>query len=49
VPRCGCCALLPTRDGEQDDLGPPVPLAGYPEAFRVRLDLGTGVCVFTRR
>ena len=48
APRCGCCALLPTRDGDQDDLGPPVPLAGYPEAFRVRLDVGTGVCVLTR-
>ena len=48
APRCGCCALLPTRDGDQDDVGPPVPLAEYPEAFRVRLDVGTGVCVLTR-
>lgn len=45
APRCGCCALLPTRDGDQGDMGPPVPLAEYPEAFRVRLDVGTGVCV----
>lgn len=29
-------------------MGPPVPLAEYPEAFRVRLDVGTGVCVLTR-
>lgn len=29
-------------------MGPPVPLAEYPEAFRVRLGVGTGVCVLTR-
>lgn len=47
-PRCGCCALLPTREGDQDQVGPPRPLTEYPEAFRVRLDVGTGVCVLTR-
>ena len=47
TPRCGCCALLPTGEGDVDDIGPPRPLTGYPEAFRVRLDVGTGVCVLT--
>ena len=46
-PRCGCCALLPTRDGDGDGTGPPTPLTEYPEVFRVRLDVGTGVCVLT--
>lgn len=46
-PRCGCCALLPSRDGDVVGFGPPVPLGEYPEAFRVRLDVGTGVCVLT--
>lgn len=48
-PRCGCCPLLRTRavdllefDGRPEHL-----LGAYAEAFRVRLDVGTGVCVFT--
>ena len=49
-PRCGCCSLL--RDQgidrlEWDDAA--VRFAGleYPTATRVRLDVGTGVCVLT--
>ena len=48
-PRCGCCPLLRTRavalvefEGRPDHL-----LRAYAEAFRVRLDVGTGVCVLT--
>lgn len=48
-PRCSCCALLRTRaidllegGGRSEYL-----LADYAEAFRVRLDLQTGVCVLT--
>ena len=49
-PRCGCCPLLRTRRialleyAGTDRVGPP---ADFPEAFRVRLDVGTGVCVLT--
>ncbi|TYP89978.1 hypothetical protein [Blastococcus xanthinilyticus] len=48
-PRCGCCPLLRSRevdlaeyDGDAAHL-----LAVYPDAFRVRLDVQTGVCVLT--
>ncbi|WP_097182171.1 hypothetical protein [Blastococcus haudaquaticus] len=48
-PRCGCCPLLrsPVADEQEwgadsDDL-----LDVYPDAYRVRLDVGTGVCVLT--
>ena len=49
-PRCGCCPLLRTRRialleyAGTDRVGPP---ADFPEAFRVRVDVGTGVCVLT--
>jgi hypothetical protein len=51
-PRCGCCPLLRTRDvdvrewGEGDVGGV---LDEYPDAFRVRLDVGTGLCVLTEQ
>ena len=48
-PRCGCCPLLRTRavdllefEGHPEHL-----LEAYPDAFRVRLDVQTGVCVLT--
>jgi hypothetical protein len=42
-PRCGCCPLLPQRSL---DVLEGVPLrSSYPDAHRVRLDVGTGVCV----
>ena len=48
-PRCGCCPLLRSRHIDlleyRDD--PERLLAVYPETFRVRLDVGTGVCVLT--
>jgi hypothetical protein len=49
-PRCGCCSLL--RDAEIDRLeweDAAERFAGerYPSATRVRLDVGTGVCVLT--
>jgi hypothetical protein len=46
-PRCGCCSLL--RDWRIDELewGGENQLAEYPDAYRVRLDVGTGVCVLT--
>jgi hypothetical protein len=48
-PRCGCCPLLRSREIdllEYEDY-PEHILASYPDAYRVRLDVGTGVCVFT--
>jgi hypothetical protein len=50
VPRCGCCSLLRSRDldvGESAAGSVNKVLARYPEAHRVRLDAGTGVCVLT--
>lgn len=48
-PRCGCCALLRTRavDVLEYEGRPQHLLAAYPDAFRVRLDVRTGVCVLT--
>lgn len=48
-PRCGCCPLLRTREIDllEYEGYPEAVLAAYPEAFRVRLDVGTGVCVLT--
>ena len=48
-PRCGCCPLLRTRaiDLLEYRDHPHLVLPAYPEAYRVRLDVGTGVCVFT--
>ncbi|WP_236829675.1 hypothetical protein [Blastococcus sp. KM273128] len=48
-PRCGCCPLLRSRevDVAEYDADPAYLLAGYPERYRVRLDVQTGVCVLT--
>ncbi|UOY01338.1 hypothetical protein [Blastococcus sp. PRF04-17] len=48
-PRCGCCPLLRCRDVDVYEYRdhPQHVLAAYPDAYRVRLDVGTGVCVFT--
>jgi hypothetical protein len=50
-PRCGCCPLLRTRriDLLEYQDHPQYVLTAYPDAFRVRLDVGTGVCVFTEQ
>jgi hypothetical protein len=50
-PRCGCCPLLRTRriDVLEYRDHPQHVLAAYPDAFRVRLDVETGVCVFTEQ
>lgn len=50
-PRCGCCPLLRTRriDVLEYRDHPQHVLAAYPDAFRVRLDVGTGICVFTEQ
>lgn len=50
-PRCGCCPLLRTRRIDVLEWGdhPGSVLAAYPDAFRVRLDVGTGVCVLTEQ
>ena len=48
-PRCGCCPLLRTRavDLLEFEDHPEHLLEAYPDAFRVRLDVQTGVCVRT--
>ena len=50
-PRCTCCSLLRSRDIDvaeaESGAGDDVILDEYPEAYRVRLDVGTGVCVLT--
>jgi hypothetical protein len=48
-PRCGCCPLLRSREVDLVEYRdhPGHLLATYPDAHRVRLDLGTGVCVFS--
>lgn len=48
-PRCGCCPLLRTRavDLLEFEHHPEHLLEAYPDAFRVRLDVQTGVCVLT--
>jgi hypothetical protein len=45
-PRCGCCSLLRDRRIDELEWGE-AKLDAYPEAYRVRLDVGTGVCVRT--
>jgi hypothetical protein len=45
-PRCGCCSLLRDRRVDELEWGEAM-LDDYPEAYRVRLDAGTGVCVRT--
>ncbi len=48
-PRCGCCPLLRSREVDLHEYGDDsdVLLTAYPEAYLVRLDVGTGVCVLT--
>jgi hypothetical protein len=48
-PRCGCCPLLRTRTVDLLEYAdyPDYVLSAYPDAYRVRLDVGTGVCVST--
>jgi hypothetical protein len=45
-PRCACCPLMRTRDTDRMEGLQPLP--AYADAHRVRLDVGTGVCVRTR-
>jgi hypothetical protein len=47
LPRCACCALLWSRESDLLEFGPEGLRDDYPEAYRVRLDVGTGVCVLT--
>ncbi|MEE6273342.1 hypothetical protein V2J56_08280 [Georgenia sp. MJ206] len=51
-PRCSCCPLLGSAEAdarEAEGGAPPRRPTGfaYPDAFRVRLDVGTGICVYT--
>jgi hypothetical protein len=48
-PRCGCCPLLRSLEVDVREYGPRSEQVAdvYPDAYRVRLDVGTGVCVFT--
>lgn len=50
-PRCPCCSLLRSREVDIEEAaagaGDKALLDEYPAAFRVRLDVGTGVCVLT--
>ena len=48
-PRCGCCPLLRSREVDLDEYRdhPEHILDEYPDAYRVRLDVQTGVCVLT--
>jgi hypothetical protein len=48
-PRCACCPLLRTREIDLLEYRdhPDLVLPAYPEAYLARLDLGTGVCVYT--
>ena len=50
-PRCSCCALLLSETIEENgiDLRAGDPDFVYPDAYRVRLDVGTGVCVFNEQ
>lgn len=45
-PRCVCCPLMRTRG--TDMMAGLDPLPAYADAYRVRLDVGTGICVRTR-
>jgi hypothetical protein len=48
-PRCGCCPLLRSLEVDVREYGPRSEhvLDEYPDAYWVRLDVGTGVCVLT--
>ena len=48
APRCACCALLWSRESDLIEYGPEGRRRDdYPDGYRVRLDVGTGVCVLT--
>jgi hypothetical protein len=51
-PRCTCCSLLRSRDLDlaeaQSWSAQDIVLDDYPDAYRVRLDVGTGVCLLTK-
>lgn len=56
APRCSCCALLPSEEGDRrlaEEGGPTVraqePGVVFADAHLVRLDLDTGVCVHVRQ
>ncbi|WP_209313754.1 hypothetical protein [Blastococcus sp. TF02A-35] len=46
-PRCGCCPLLRTREVDRREWDGDHLLDRYADAYRVRLDVQTGVCVLT--
>jgi len=48
-PRCSCCPLLPSEQADLLEFGAAGRRqdGGYASAFRVRLDVGTGICVLT--
>jgi hypothetical protein len=48
-PRCACCPLLHSRESDLLEYGLEGLQDEYPEAYRVRLDVGTGVCVLTEQ
>ena len=50
-PRCACCALLLSEALEESGLGlrDEDPSFVYPDGHRVRLDVGTGVCVYNEQ
>jgi len=45
-PRCGCCPLLRSRRVDELEWGSVPDGVEYPSAHLVRLDVGTGVCVW---
>ena len=45
-PRCGCCPLLRSRRIDELEWGSVPDGVEYPSAHLVRLDVGTGVCVW---
>ena len=46
-PRCGCCPLIPCEGVARDEYGDDyvAPRDGFPEGFRIGLDVQTGVVV----
>lgn len=50
-PRCSCCPLLPSEQADLLEFGPEGRRqdGGYATRFRVRLDVGTGICVATEQ
>ncbi|MBB3663387.1 MULTISPECIES: hypothetical protein [Prauserella salsuginis group] len=46
-PRCGCCPLLYSAESEAAENHEPAPGTVFADAYLVRLDVATGVCVFS--